>query len=83
MASEPRRIHSDDRSLATGGDSRSFWAAQEGRRGGTGRRAGLKIQYSQGCVGSIPSAGISLFALFYTALRSEFGGFGAGSYLMW
>src|SRR3981081_3659001 len=28
-----------------------------GRRGGTGRRAGLKIQYSQECVGSTPSAG--------------------------
>src|SRR3954454_17420845 len=28
-----------------------------GRRGGTGRRAGLKIQYSQECVGSNPSAG--------------------------
>ena len=37
-------IHSADHSLATDGDSRSFWAAQEGRRGGTGRRAGLKIQ---------------------------------------
>ena len=29
------------------------------RRGGTGRRAGLKIQCPQGRVGSIPSAGIS------------------------
>jgi hypothetical protein len=28
-----------------------------GRRGGTGRRAGLKIQYSRECVGSNPSAG--------------------------
>src|SRR6266581_1565601 len=30
------------------------------RRGGTGRRAGLKIQYSQECVGSSPSAGKSI-----------------------
>ena len=30
------------------------------RRGGTGRRAGLKIQYSQECVGSSPSAGNSI-----------------------
>ena len=27
------------------------------RSGGTGRRVGLKIRYSQGCVGSIPSFG--------------------------
>ena len=31
--------------------------AKPSRRGGTGRRAGLKIRYSQECVGSNPSAG--------------------------
>jgi hypothetical protein len=31
--------------------------SETSRRGGTGRRAGLKIQYSQECVGSNPSAG--------------------------
>src|SRR5256886_9235539 len=31
--------------------------SETSRRGGIGRRAGLKIQYSQECVGSIPSAG--------------------------
>src|SRR5947207_14640818 len=33
--------------------------SETSRRGGTGRRAGLKIQYSQECVGSNPSAGIA------------------------
>ena len=36
--------------------------SETSRRGGTGRRAGLKIQYSQECVGSNPSAG-STFAV--------------------
>ena len=31
-----------------------------GRSGGTGRRAGLKIPYSQECVGSTPSSGTTL-----------------------
>ena len=48
-----RRITSE---VAALGELRSFLLLQR-RRGGTGRRAGLKIQYSQECVGSNPSAG--------------------------
>jgi hypothetical protein len=33
----------------------------ESRRGGIGRRAGLKIQFTQVSVGSIPSVGTPLF----------------------
>jgi hypothetical protein len=36
----------------------SFRSVSHSRRGGIGRRAGLKIQWPQGRVGSSPSAGI-------------------------
>ena len=42
--------------------------------GGTGRRAGLKIQYSQGCAGSIPAFGtlkMSLSSIFLLLLRTH------------
>ena len=42
-----------------------------GRRGGTGRRAGLKIQYSRECVGSNPSAGTCFISLEEPGIQRE------------
>jgi hypothetical protein len=41
-------------------DALVIWLLQESRRGGIGRRAGLKIQYWQQCVGSTPSVGMDV-----------------------
>ena len=41
------------------------------RRGGTGRRVGLKIQFWQQSVGSIPSAGTNLSFGFTFSLDSQ------------
>ena len=43
--------------LAFGCKRISSFLLAKSRRGGIGRRAGLKIQYWQQCVGSIPSVG--------------------------
>ena len=46
---------------------------EQRRRGGIGRRAGLKIQYSQECVGSIPTAGTLIhdFAILMLVFSDE------------
>jgi hypothetical protein len=58
---ESRKCRRRPTSLALDGEASGGYSLPHRRRGGTGRRAGLKIQYQQWCVGSTPSGGILFF----------------------